>query len=1113
MDFSSSTSSVPYESTVAHTMSVADHINSQRTFLFNPVTPDVSPPKQMTDGGLTMKSKDISQVLEYSNVTNADIEEMEEVRGHLHMMLQNCKGLSDNREFDHTPSATTDCETQENYGDKESVISMDTTALLHRLLPNASPLSEVQFQTEDQSGRQMVSFADDRKLKGSQSSKVVTTDKSLLSENSLLKEQVERERFRRKHCEQQIQELHGKLLENQQQLAVAVSADRKKDAMIEQLDKTLAKVVDGWKKHEGEKVTIINQLKVERENAEQSQQRQREMLLQFEKELAQAVEALTKEQQKAVQAENEKQTQLKQQMEERTKLLECLSNEKETVALMEKEKEGLRTELEEIKIKFDEVDEALKEQTNFVEELEARIANLTTEHEMALLQEKEKLNQEIQKGKDCQAVLTSVQKDIQRLEMEQDTSNREKESLKMELRLMEAKHEANKTKEETEKQAELEREMTKRLEEIHSQMSKTESEMRESHRKQLQEMNVKHKEDLQQQLAKFHDELKKKEVKLKTTSDDYEERIRGYQEKLASLAINTRQSMEKERQALSLRLEQMMQSHCNEALNLLKSSAAKFPDSLPGMQQFTGSYNQDPFKTSIDPSLKWQKDNELQTDKMPFTAAKIHPSFWQQQQQHPKLADKALSIVLPPSKPQHNTTPDNSHTDSGVSSLTSYLSINSDAEKHGFLSHGQSNTEFYPLHTYVESNSPEAKEDTKLNDITLMEQTLEPESTLLSVFPHEVCSERQISSGASQDISEKLEEQESRQAELNHYVKMLLQRSPGDEHFEEKDQFQNGLILISSSKDEKGDSHTSSGVISPIQSDPQNDQYDMGLSLHHAVTVSSTNPDTYQDGKHNMHATQAAFTKTTVLPGMLNMPSQARGHIPSQIPYSRETQVPPHTPPRRERDSDNHPPPRGTLTPQQVGQLSRMLGMFSEPGQPQFTAEQLYSYLRGVQDRSGSASTEHTLEAHPPESKMRHNTQEQHMSGPGHKTRKESPPQASHKQQTGADSKTRRNLDSNMQRKQAQVPQTQGPSVNGRPISRPGGQDTTQTEQPSHLKSHRQQARQLASNFGPPMRYPGGPPVIQEAGTNKPASKVGTQSKETKKIPLAGKHAKPNAWR
>lgn len=40
---------------------------------------------------------------------------------------------------------------------------------------------------------------------------------------------------------------------------------------------TLAKVVDGWKKHETEKVAIINQLKVERENAEQSQQRQQEV--------------------------------------------------------------------------------------------------------------------------------------------------------------------------------------------------------------------------------------------------------------------------------------------------------------------------------------------------------------------------------------------------------------------------------------------------------------------------------------------------------------------------------------------------------------------------------------------------------------------------------------------------------------------------------------------------------------------------------------------------------------------------------------------------------------------------------------------------------------------
>ena len=73
--------------------------------------------------------------------------------------------------------------------------------------------------------------------------------------------------------------------------------------------------------------------------------------------------------------------------------------------------------------------------------------------------------------------------------------------------------------------------------------------------------------------------------------------------------------------------------------------------------------------------------------------------------------------------------------------------------------------------------------------------------------------------------------------------------------------------------------------------------------------------------------------------------------LPSQPPHSRLTQVAPHTPPRRERDTDDHPPSSGALTPQQVGQLSRMLGLFSGPGQPQFSAEQLYAYLKGVQDK------------------------------------------------------------------------------------------------------------------------------------------------------------------
>ena len=53
------------------------------------------------------------------------------------------------------------------------------------------------MSSHDQHNRQMVSFSGDRRLKPIPSSKVAS-DKTLMSENSLLRDQVEKERFRRK---------------------------------------------------------------------------------------------------------------------------------------------------------------------------------------------------------------------------------------------------------------------------------------------------------------------------------------------------------------------------------------------------------------------------------------------------------------------------------------------------------------------------------------------------------------------------------------------------------------------------------------------------------------------------------------------------------------------------------------------------------------------------------------------------------------------------------------------------------------------------------------------------------------------------------------------------
>lgn len=91
-----------------------------------------------------------------------------------------------------------------------------------------------------------------------------------------LRDAVDSEHARRKHCERHIQSLQARVLELQQQLAVAVTADRKKDIMIEQLDKTLARVVEGWNRHEAERTEVLRGLQEERQSAEIARSKQQE---------------------------------------------------------------------------------------------------------------------------------------------------------------------------------------------------------------------------------------------------------------------------------------------------------------------------------------------------------------------------------------------------------------------------------------------------------------------------------------------------------------------------------------------------------------------------------------------------------------------------------------------------------------------------------------------------------------------------------------------------------------------------------------------------------------------------------------------------------------------
>nr|XP_014345071.1 PREDICTED: centrobin [Latimeria chalumnae] len=360
----------------------------------------------------------------------------------------------------------------------------------------------------------------------------VTNASTAHTETRILKESLEKERTRRKHCEKQIQTLQNKILTLQQQLAVAVSADRKKDIMIEQLDKTLAKVVEGWKKHEAEKDEVTRRLQEERDVAEKTKAEQQEVMSNFEESLSQAVESMMKEQQLRSRLQEE----MSRLEEENRKLLAQLESEKSRSRVLQAERdEAVQARLHKEK-QLEAVRSTLEEQREIWAERERRlkqqILQLEEELQTKLEVEKIKLQKEVQRAEDCQQVLSSVQSDVQQLESELDTVRRERDNFQLEISLLQARLESQKSQLESEFKVSLELQLTERLAKLHEDSARQAATLREQHR-----------------LASNEEEIRNNQA--------------------------TRRRLEAQRAEMVKKFQALWQSHWNDALRLLMSDASQ----------------------------------------------------------------------------------------------------------------------------------------------------------------------------------------------------------------------------------------------------------------------------------------------------------------------------------------------------------------------------------------------------------------------------------------------------------------------------------------------------------------------------------------------------------
>ncbi|EDV21224.1 uncharacterized protein TRIADDRAFT_60224 [Trichoplax adhaerens] len=370
------------------------------------------------------------------------------------------------------------------------------------------------------------------------------------------------------HCESQIYSLNAKLLEIQQQLAVARSSERKKDMMIEQLDKSVGSVLEKWKLRDAERTESIKRLTNERDTIRQAHLRQQEVLSKFEQDMAQAVEAFSKEQKRANQAEKEKQIQVQKLLQER----EHINQEKERHRMLEVERNLIQQNLEAVCNEKSALEKLLEEERllrqTMQQDWSIKEDKLKDEQRQMSKEAKGELDKYKALFKEAEVSMESADNEIHKLKNELDTSKRAYESLKVEMSLMEAEHETSLSKQRTDIVSELELQLSTKLKETEETAVKNISQLRDNHKQQIVTLKDKHKQEIEALASEYSQEMTLKANTLKTTIDDYEGRLQSLQNRLTE-EEQYRNERERQRNDLMLRLQTLMQSHCNEAVKLI----------------------------------------------------------------------------------------------------------------------------------------------------------------------------------------------------------------------------------------------------------------------------------------------------------------------------------------------------------------------------------------------------------------------------------------------------------------------------------------------------------------------------------------------------------------
>ncbi|XP_072034240.1 uncharacterized protein [Amphiura filiformis] len=510
----------------------------------------------------TMSRNYMDKTDQYQPAHHQEIAEMERVRESLHQMLNTSLKKQDSSRSTPTDLLAGALPHQDKY-QSDSLDSIKTDALLSTR-PYSNDVSPLNVDSGF-SLNAFKSFASNVSHDAAETAK----DPTLNAENHMLRDSLEKERFRRKHCEKQIGELQSKLLETQQQLAVALSTDKKKDAMIEQLDKTLARLVAGWKKQDQEKADAMEQLKLQKETSESKLQELQKLCSKQTTEVNEMKKMLRDIENQSKQAMDEYESQVAALEQERSSVTEQLQREQRKVQELHAQHESVMDKSQRLQRELRQTQQSLvqekEHQQTSEESLHEQMRSFEKEQMQVLNKEKARAEEQTHKAHEACQLLTAVQRDVEKLKEQLESAIREKENSQLELNLQQARFEAGQRKQEAEWQENSEKTMSQRLTECQEKAQQSEIELQESHRAQISDLQDQHQKEVDELRTVHQQEIMQREKRLETLRQQYQERLDENQEELARITNKT-EDVQHEKTLLVGKLQDVLQAYYSGTL-------------------------------------------------------------------------------------------------------------------------------------------------------------------------------------------------------------------------------------------------------------------------------------------------------------------------------------------------------------------------------------------------------------------------------------------------------------------------------------------------------------------------------------------------------------------